>query len=654
MKNIGIESLMELSFVSNPQISPDGRYTAYGLTRQNEKENRYDSWICLIDNDTGEARQMTFLGKEDDFVWDADDALLFPARRAEEDKEEKNEKKTCFYRLNIHGGEAQKAFEVAKDVSGIKPLGGKEYLLQVDENLNEPPKDMDEKLKEDEKDYHVLEEIPFWGNGRGYISRQRAALYLYSADTGTLKKLTSEYFNVDSFDAKGDWIAWSGCEYKDRISLYGQVCLYNRTAGETRALLPENTWNVGGLALGDKTLILALTDMKTWGSGQFHDWYRYDLSSGELRLAAQGLCALGSGTVTDSLHGSGSALKAVGEKVYWIGQQGCRSGLYELTEADKIQAVPGFTGCAVWLDAAQGRLALVGCEDNRLAELYTLEDGQAIQRTWANKSFCETYRVAEAQYIPFTDSDGVRIDGWVLLPEGFSGGGRFPAVLEIHGGPRGAYGPAFVHEMQALAGAGYAVFFCNPRGSEGYGPAFGDLRGKYGTVDYRDLMEFTDHVLSLYPQIDPARLGAAGGSYGGFMCNWIEGHTDRFAALASQRSISNWVSDFGASEIGVTFDSEELGADPWTDAAKMWDQSPLKYAKNAKTPILFIHSLCDYNCTVDQGVQMFTAMKYFGVPSRMCLFEGENHSLSRSGKPRHRLRRLKEIFGWFDTYLKAR
>ena len=93
MKNIGIESLMELSFVSNPQISPDGRYTAYGLTRQNEKENRYDSWICLIDNDTGEARQMTFLGKEDDFVWDADDALLFPARRAEEDKEEKNEKK---------------------------------------------------------------------------------------------------------------------------------------------------------------------------------------------------------------------------------------------------------------------------------------------------------------------------------------------------------------------------------------------------------------------------------------------------------------------------------------------------------------------------------------------------------------------------------
>ena len=165
-------------------------------------------------------------------------------------------------------------------------------------------------------------------------------------------------------------------------------------------------------------------------------------------------------------------------------------------------------------------------------------------------------------------------------------------------------------------------------------------------------MEFTDHVLALVPQIDPARIAATGGSYGGFMCNWIEGHTDRFAAIASQRSISNWVADFGASEIGFTFDANETGGTPWTDMEKMWEQSPLKYACNAKTPILFIHSLEDYNCTLDQGVEMFSAMKYFGVPSRMCLFEGENHSLSRSGKPRHRVRRLTEIMNWFDKYLK--
>jgi dipeptidyl aminopeptidase/acylaminoacyl peptidase len=177
------------------------------------------------------------------------------------------------------------------------------------------------------------------------------------------------------------------------------------------------------------------------------------------------------------------------------------------------------------------------------------------------------------------------------------------------------------------------------------------LRGRYGTIDYEDLMAFLDHALDCFPEADRSRLGACGGSYGGFMCNWIEGHTDRFAAIASQRSISNWVSDFGTSEIGHTFDRNESGTDPWQGMEVLWNMSPLKYAANARTPILFIHSLQDYNCTVDQGLQMFAAMKHFGVPTRVCLFEGENHSLSRSGKPRHRLRRLSEIEAWFKRYL---
>ena len=135
------------------------------------------------------------------------------------------------------------------------------------------------------------------------------------------------------------------------------------------------------------------------------------------------------------------------------------------------------------------------------------------------------------------------------------------------------------------------------------------------------------------------------------MCNWIEGHTDRFKAICSQRSVSNWLSDFGTSEIGVQFDRNELQADPWSDTDKVWKQSPLKYADKSATPILFIHSLEDYNCFIDQGMQMFTAMKYFGVPSKMVLFEGENHNLSRTGKPRHRIRRLNEMWNWFEKYL---
>ena len=182
----------------------------------------------------------------------------------------------------------------------------------------------------------------------------------------------------------------------------------------------------------------------------------------------------------------------------------------------------------------------------------------------------------------------------------------------------------------------------------------GDLREKYGTIDFQDFMEFVDHVCEQYPAIDPARIGVTGGSYGGWMTNWIIGHTDRFAAAVSQRSFSNWLSDFGCSEIGFSFDvNENGGKTPWTAPKELWERSPVAYADRVKTPTMFIHSLKDYNCPLSEGMQMFAAIKYHGVPSKAVLFEGENHELSRSGKPLHRMRRLQEMNGWFDLYLKG-
>ena len=166
------------------------------------------------------------------------------------------------------------------------------------------------------------------------------------------------------------------------------------------------------------------------------------------------------------------------------------------------------------------------------------------------------------------------------------------------------------------------------------------------------ILKFTDHVLECYPQIDSGRLGVLGGSYGGFMTNWIIGNTTRFAAAVSQRSFCNPISDFGNSCIGYTFDAKEFAATPWNGLDRMWDHAPLKYAPNVKTPTLFIHSLEDYNCPLSQGFEMFTALKYHGVTSEMVLFKGENHELSRSGKPLHRMRRLAEMSRWFETYLK--
>ena len=165
-------------------------------------------------------------------------------------------------------------------------------------------------------------------------------------------------------------------------------------------------------------------------------------------------------------------------------------------------------------------------------------------------------------------------------------------------------------------------------------------------------MAFCDAALAAWPDMDAEELFETGGSYGGFMTNWIIGHTDRFRACASQRSISNWFSFWGVADIGVEFAADQNAADPWNDPEKLWEHSPLKYADRARTPTLFIHSFEDYRCPIDQGYQMFTALIAHGVESRMVCFRGENHELSRSGKPSHRLKRLNEITGWFDSHRK--
>ena len=239
----------------------------------------------------------------------------------------------------------------------------------------------------------------------------------------------------------------------------------------------------------------------------------------------------------------------------------------------------------------------------------------------------------------------------MIEPAGREPGRKYPAILDIHGGPKTVYGPHFFHEMQYWANEGFAVIFTNPTGGDGRGNEFMDIRGKYGTVDYRDLMRFVDEALARFDFIDKERLGVTGGSYGGFMTNWIIGHTGLFKAAASQRSISSWLSFSNTSDIGYFFNADQTGATAWEDHEKLWEHSPLKYAGQVTTPTLFLHSDEDTRCWMAEGIQMFYALKNFGVPSRLVLFHKETHELSRSGRPKSRIRRNEEILNWMKKYL---
>jgi dipeptidyl aminopeptidase/acylaminoacyl peptidase len=209
-----------------------------------------------------------------------------------------------------------------------------------------------------------------------------------------------------------------------------------------------------------------------------------------------------------------------------------------------------------------------------------------------------------------------------------------------------------MHEFFYLAANGYVVYFCNPRGGSGYGEEHSkSICNNWGTVDYEDLMAWTDFI-ERKSYIDKKRMGVTGGSYGGYMTNWIIGHTDRFKAAVTQRSVSNLISMWGSSDFNWFFQVEFGGKPPWEDLDNYWRQSPMKYIGNVKTPTLVIHSENDLRCALEQGEQIYVALKILGVDTEMVRFPEEPHGLSRGGRTDRRVERLKHILRWFDRYLK--
>lgn len=276
--------------------------------------------------------------------------------------------------------------------------------------------------------------------------------------------------------------------------------------------------------------------------------------------------------------------------------------------------------------------------------LLDVETGEVTDLYNPNAAFEDTHQITPVERFWYKGADDWDIQGWYVPPVDKSE--NHPAVLYVHGGPQVCYGETFFHEMQKLSAEGYGVILLNPRGGNGYGQDFvASILGDYGNKDYEDLMLGTDYVLEQHPEIDQSNVYVAGGSYGGFMTNWIVGHTDRFKAAVTQRCISNWVSFYGTSDVGAFFVEFQLKRDV-SQMEDLWKMSPLAYTKNIKTPLLVIHGQEDLRCPQEQGEQMYTAMKKQGVRTKLVLFPKSSHGLSRAGLPNLRIERLNEISNW--------
>lgn len=272
--------------------------------------------------------------------------------------------------------------------------------------------------------------------------------------------------------------------------------------------------------------------------------------------------------------------------------------------------------------------------------------------TTLNRKWLDKIQLGSIEEVWFKGAADNDVQGWIVKPPNFDPTKQYPSILEIHGGPWLQYGEAFTHEFQYLAAQGYVVYFCNPRGGQGYGEAHAKaIWNDWGGADYDDLMRWADYM-EQQPYIDKNRMGVTGGSYGGYMTNWIIGHTHRFKAACTQRCVSNLISMWGSSDFNWAFQQAFGNKAPFESIEDLWRMSPIRYFKNVVTPTLVIHSEKDYRCDREQGEQVYVALKKLGIDSELLLFPDESHGLSRMGRTDRRIARLEHILRWFDKYLK--
>lgn len=266
-----------------------------------------------------------------------------------------------------------------------------------------------------------------------------------------------------------------------------------------------------------------------------------------------------------------------------------------------------------------------------------------------NDALMNSTMLVEPEVINFKSFDGTPVQGWLMKPLDFKEGQRYPLILSVHGGPHGAYGYSFNPSFQVYAARGYAVLYLNPRGSTGYGQKFSDgTIGEWGGGDYQDLMRGVDEALRRNSWIDPNRLGVTGGSYGGFMTNWIITQTPRFRAAVASASVSNLVS-FYATSLYQDLIHAEFNGFPWDNYETLWRWSPIRYVKQAQTPTLFLHGEQDNDVHITQAEEMYMALRRRGVETELVRYPREGHGLR---EPRHRVDALERTIDWFDQHLK--
>ena len=665
LRMITAEDLYQINTVSEVRISPDGKNVVYTVQRVDRKtEKKYTNlWVAPTGN--GQPHQFTTGDQHDGSArWSPEGSkIAFLSDRGDK------EKPAQIYLIPFTGGEASRLTQIDGEISDLSwSPDGKKLLCTVRkldaESLEREKDEQKKKLGVVARHYDRL----FYKlDGYGYLPHERTHIWTVDARSGKAKQLTEhavydEYHPTWSPDGKQIAFASNRSENPDLTPDQWDIFTMPAAGGEFRKIKAPT---------GDKYLPSFSPDGK---------WLAYLGSEGEglfyknasLWVApADGAKAACNLTEKYDIHIDSSTINDVGspelmaptwskdgKRIYFnTVLNGSAKLSSNSVSGDDLRDEIGEGGVvgSFTFDREQKHLAYFYGRINDPVQIFVREmkSGKERQLTHINRKLLDGIDLGSVEEVWFKGPDNNNLQGWILKPPGFDPSNKYPSIMEIHGGPLTQYGKFFMHEFYYLAANGYVVYFSNPRGGRGYGEEHAKaIYGDWGRVDYADLMAWADYI-EKQPYIDPQRMGVTGGSYGGYMTVWIIGHTQRFKAAVTQRCVSNFVSMWGSSDMNWVFQQELGNKPPFEDLQNFWEHSPIAYIGNACTPTLVLHNEFDLRCPIEQGEQVFVALKKLGVDSEMVRFPDEFHGLSRTGRTDRRMARLNHILRWFDKYLKA-
>ncbi|MBS3872479.1 MAG: S9 family peptidase [Firmicutes bacterium] len=656
--------LLRMQFISSPEMSPCGKTIAFVKTHIEGETMEYRSHIFAVPTGGGDLHQLTAGGKAETAprFSPCGTKLVFVSDRGVD-------KQLWLLDLSL-GGEARPLTTMRYGATNpvwspdgqqlvfLSRASGSDDVARLLTPRTQQEKEAEEKNRREEA--KVVDKIKYKADeAMGLLDGKHSHVWVVGLEGGTPRRLTEGDFDhhSPSFSPCGSYLAISSNRDSDTEFAPYDSDIYSVTlaTGEIKRLTATPGPAADPVWSPDGKHVAYVGHTLEYRFATLNRIYLVSSCGGEPVCVTSGFDrSIGDHTNSDCRYGDGGrslTFSADGQRLYFMASDRGDTHVYVVRlDTRTVDQVTRGRRHVQGLSFDKNTSVAAMCEATFLqpAEIYVLEaDGSERQLTHVNAALLAEISLSEPEEFWYEGVDGWDIQGWLMKPVNFAEGKKYPVVLEIHGGPHTQYGCSFFYEFQLLASNGFGVLFTNPRGSHGYGQTFVDaVRGDYGGNDYGDLMLAVDHVVAL-PWVDKARLGVTGGSYGGFMTNWIVGHTDRFKGAVTHRSISNWLSFYGVSDIGYTFTEFEINGNPWDDQALLLKRSPISYVKNVKTPTLVLHCEQDMRCPIEQGEQFYVYLKKLGVKTRLVRFPASNHELTRSGKPKLRLENMRHVVGWF-------